>query len=241
MTRQFMNLKVCCVSPCLVRVMVSLLIAAMPAQSELALKLSFLDEPITRPSNRQSTARPADLSVIPYASPLSLRIELINQGADSVELFPSVDPAAGFVTLYLTVGTNPPQRFTTVRWENKDYNIRPRKLGPGEKLVHETFLFGRLNSGGEVEYMFPESGKYQLLAEHGSGTHSNPLRFEVSSPPPEWPQLKEAGIVDLIEGRLRSHDELARKTGDILRILEKNPDQPARLWIERKARNESPR
>lgn len=223
---------------------------AFSAPAQLMLKLSVLDVPVTQPANRESSSAGVASANVALGTPIALRIELINQGTNAVTLLPSVDPAASLVSLFMgTPAGGTPSRFTTTRWETRDYLIKPRSLAPGAKLVHETFLFGRLDIGRDNDarnlgYMFSSPGKYTLYATYNCPNPdvsllSNTVFFEVGPPIEHWSSLQSAGIVPLIEGRLPTAVEVANKTDAILKLLESDPTNSCRAWLEQKARNDS--
>ena len=219
----------------------TLAVSLAHAHGQLALKLSVLDAALTASSRTESKARGSPSKTIQSGEPLSVRLELTNPGAQPVDIRSSLDPAAGFVHLQVSFETGPPERFTVTRWETKDILVKTRPLPAGAKLVHETFLYGKMNSTFRENYLFEKEGTYKLQAFFGSqdppvSVESNPVLIQVGPPVPNWNELKQAGIVDLIEGKFRSHREESNAAVRIEAILKDQPRHPMKAWVEEKTK-----
>jgi hypothetical protein len=175
----------------------------------LELKLSLINTPVAGYRAAPSADSSSFTKSIALGEPVYVRLELANNAAQGIELLPSVDPADGFVRFFLVSGDTLDGNFTTLRWETRDSYLRPRELAPGERLVHETFLFGKfpsLSNTAALEYIFPGAGTYQLYAQYACPNPpvevvSNRVTVVVGPPVAQWDKLQEAGIVNRLEGR----------------------------------------
>jgi hypothetical protein len=177
---------------------------------------------------------------VALGSPLSVRVELTNTGMQPVEIMPSLDPAAGFLLFHLVTPDGTSNRFTVIRWETKDMLIKPRSLAPGAQLTFETFLYGKLEEQRlQQNYLFAAPGKYELFAEYvveqlGIRIRSGLVPVSVGSPVAGWDRLKQEGIVELMEGRIRSRQAVSNRVARVESIIASQPAHPLRPWVESK-------
>ena len=221
---------------------VALLCPALPARAvdfdALSLKLQILKSPISEERTKASEATGVVETTISMGEPLFVRMELINIGTNEVTLMQTLDPAAGVVNLLLENPAKKTYRVTVQRWETKDIVLEPKPFLPGERLVFETFLIGQMQANWRHEYIFPEKGRYQLVAFYNSGTNgvslqSNPVTIFVGDPIPSWEELKMAGIVDHIEGLSTSDQQVTSRSVRIANILSKALTNPYDAWLEK--------
>lgn len=226
--------------PCPWRLVLLLLAAVIaPARGQLVLKLSVLDAPVLASSRIESKARALNAKTIRLGEPLSVRVELVNTGAQPVDVRSSLDPAAGFLSLQLGPTAASAQRFTATRWEIKDMMVRTRPLAAGAKLVHETFLFGKMDSTFRETYLLENEGTYLLRAVFDSQdpavhVESNTVLVKVGPSVPGWEELKKARIVDLMEGRLGTHREMAEAMTKMESIVSRQAQHPLKEWTAEK-------
>lgn len=218
---------------------------AAPAEGQLVLKLSVLDAPVVGSSRAESKSAALTSKTIRLGEPISVRLELVNTGAQPVDIRPSLNPAAGFVSLELSSGDAAFERFTVTRWETADIMVRTRPLAPGAKLVHETFLFGKMDPAFREKYLFDKEGSYKLRAIFGSHdpavrVESKPVLIKVGAPVPSWEDLKNAGIVELMEGKLRTHRDEAAAMAKVQSVVAQEPQHPLKSWAGEKAKSLSP-
>jgi hypothetical protein len=156
-------------------------------------------------------------------------------------IFPSLDPAVGCVSFYLQQQPQHAQRVTAARWESRDVFLKAKPFPPGSRLVYETFLFGRMTTNSMHEYLFPQRGEYRLFVRYancpeGVNIESDPVTIVVGPPVQHWDELKEAGIVDYIEGRSHSDQQLKTRAARIRDVLGKLPTNPYMPWLAKEAR-----
>lgn len=204
----------------------------------LSLKLQILDSPISEDRTEGLTAKGTEEATISLGEPLFIRIELANNGTNSVEILHSLDPAAGVVNLFMENPSKKTYRVTVQRWETQDIDLEPRLFLPAAQLAFETFLFGQMQADWRHEYIFPEKGKYHLVASYNSGTNgvslnSNPVTISVGDPIPSWEELKTAGIVEYIEGLSISDQQAASRCALIAAILTKASISSFDAWLEK--------
>lgn len=161
-------------------------------------------------------------------------------------MFPSLDPAAGFLSFWIASDGAAPERISTIRWQIRDIYVRPRPLRPGETLTFETFLFGRLARGLELQYLLPDGGKYRMSALFQSenprqGVRSNDVEILAQGTLESWDGLVDDGIVDLVEGRERpttgSRDErraVATRQTQLRERIRNDKAHPLRPWVREK-------
>ena len=230
--------------PCLAAL---LLMNGGSAFAQFRLNISALDSPVSASSDKRSPARGAQSKSIRIGEQLPLRLELANEGGQPVEARASVDPAAGFVTLYLS-GPGPdakPQRFTVNRWEIKEIFVKPRVLASGEKVVHETFLYGIMGTNFQVTYLFPQQGDYRLHAVYDSQVpplhlESEALLIHVGPPIDDWEELKKARLVELMEGRLDSHQKVSASLDKVQSLMSRHAQHPLQTWVAAKSKSLAP-
>lgn len=209
----------------------------------LELKLSVIDTPVAAYRAAASADSGSFTKSIALGEPVYVRLELVNDAAQPVELLPSVDPADGFVRFFLVSGDTLDADFTTLRWETRDSYLRSRELPPGERLVHETFLFGKfpsLSNTAALEYIFPGTGTYQLYARYACPTPpvevaSNRITIVVGAPVAQWDKLQEAGIVNRLEGRRLPPAFELQQTETLREIIRSTPASPFKPWFEERA------
>lgn len=210
--------------------------AARCTAGELDLKLLLLTT--LTPSGKAEASKTQitkDVS-IRLGEPIWIEMVLTNGGAGSPLIIPSLNPAVGCISLYLSQSNNAPERITAARWETRSVYLEPRRLSPGQSISWRTFLFGRLQSSGKHKYLFPTPGTYQLSASYencvsGLSLHSNTVRVDVDSPIEGWDELQNAGIVDCIEGRSSSLKERSARDATLLDILSRLPVNPYHEWF----------
>jgi len=215
---------------------------AQQNMGQLAFELSLRDKRLAKPLALTSPDEGLKATSIALGMPIAIRLVLINEGNDGVDLLPSLDPSFSLVHIYLVNATGAEERITVMRWETKDVFLKRRTFRPGERLSYETLLFGRLAKGWigrksmKHEYLFDHPGTYQLFARYKSTApalelESNRVTIEVGPPMQGWNALKEAQIVALIEGEISSNAEHRQRLARIRRILQTLPENPYASWL----------
>lgn len=227
-----------------------LIVCAQTASAQLTLKLSLLDQQVTEERSTYSAATGLKKVSIQKGEPVSIRLELFNSGNAPVRLLPSLNLSVA-TSLYLVEPSGKVEPLAAERWAKRDVFVKARSFAPKERIVYETFLFGRLLENLGLEYLFPETGSYKLYAKYvidaqdGSldpalKVESNRVEVTVGPPLPGWNELKAAGIVDEIEGRSRSEQEHAARLARLRAILAGLSQNPYAPWLTKKSnRDES--
>jgi hypothetical protein len=223
---------------------------ARPAQAQLKLKLSLLDQQLAGEQSAASASAGREAMSVQLGEPISIRLELTNTGNAPVELLPVLDPSLA-TTLFLVGPGGEVEPFTSLQWAIRDLYVKARQFAPNERLVYETFLFGRLLDNLELAYLFPEPGQYELYARYAvyaqDGSReptmrltSNRVRVTVGPALPGWAELKEAGVVDEVEGRSRSEQERVARMARLRELVAGLPPGPQSFWFSKMFRRGQP-
>lgn len=207
--------------------------------SALDLEMSLLETPVAVDRSKRSDTPGTEELAIRLGEPISFRLVLANDTQSAVELIPTIHPGFQLVRLYRVDPDGTETLVTTVRWEVMEVYVPAEPFAPGASVVHEDFLFARLEAPGESPgsvYAFPEPGAYQLYARYqyppgGIDVQSDPVIVRVGQPLVGWDDLLEAGIIDFMEGRSRSAEEVQERRARIETLLEERGHEMFDAWI----------
>jgi hypothetical protein len=214
---------------------------AGPASAELQLRLSLLPSPVVTPQAKASPTPGRPSLSVALGTPISVRLELINAGTSPIEILPTIDLRDALVRLYVVDPSGTAAPLTAVRWEVRDRLVTARALAPGERLVHETFLFGRLRGGNmrhgpAHDYLFAAEGRYELYARYECprppvAVESNHVSVTVGPPVPHWQELEASGITEAMEGRSPRSAEQRDRHERLEELLRRLPTNPYAPWL----------
>ena len=203
--------------------------------SAQTLSLSLLDGPGTPGVDEPVGAARQALAL---GTPVHVRVALENDTGASIEVLPSVHLGFEFIRLHVTDPSGETRVATTSRWEVFDVFMEPRAVSPGERLTHDAFVFGKLadaGRGGPVEYVFPESGSYELYVSYEYGPldlESNRVTVDVGAPIAGWQELLESGILPFVEGMTPTSEELGTQREALRGVVERNGIDAFDTWLD---------
>jgi len=212
------------------------------ASAQVRLELSLLDEPVVEDRHAASAAEPSRALNIRLGQPLPLRIELIN-GDQPTRVIPTVDPTDGLTTLSVSGPDDLHFVYTRGRWETKCRAVKPKTLKPGERVVFETALFGRMKEDNAHEYLFAAPGDYEIQAvyewrEPKLKLVSNVVAVSVGPPVDGWDDLVKSGVLTLVEGQESSVAERAAVRERVRAIVTASRAHPLAPWVADRPKKE---